>query len=70
MKHDLDRFGLFFVKNVLQNLHDKFFRRVIVVMQLDLIKRRAFDLLFGLGDQPVFMFGFPAAHGRLASPET
>jgi hypothetical protein len=64
MQHNLDRFGLFLVKNVLQNLHDKFFRRVIVIVQQNFIKRRAFDLLFGLGDQPVFVFGFPAAHSR------
>jgi len=33
VKHDLDRFSLFFMKDILKNLHNKLFGRVIVVVE-------------------------------------
>ncbi len=37
MEHDLNRFGLFFMKDILQNLHNELFSSVIVVMQENFI---------------------------------
>ena len=68
MEHDLQRFGLLFVKDILQDLHDKLLSGVIVVMQKNFIEGRAFELFFGLGDQPMFGFAFPAAHDRYYLP--
>ncbi len=50
MEHDLQRFSLLFVKDILQDLHDELLSSVIVVMQQYFIKRRPFDLFLGLGD--------------------
>jgi hypothetical protein len=66
VEHDLHRFGLFFVKNVLKNLHDKFLGRVIVIVQQNFVERRTFNLFLGLGDQSVIKISFSPAHGRLA----
>jgi len=37
VEHDLNRFGLLFMKNILQNLHNELFSSVIVVMQENFI---------------------------------
>ena len=50
VEHNLDRFRLLFMKDVLQNLHNELFSSVIVVMQENLIKGRALDLFLGLGN--------------------
>src|SRR4029078_5001606 len=50
------------MKNVLQNLHNELFGRVIVIVEQDFIEGRPLDLFFGLGDQAVFKFRISAAH--------
>jgi hypothetical protein len=69
VEHDLNGLGGFLVKNVLENLHDKFFGGVIVVMQQDFVERWSFELLLGLGDNLMLEF-FPSAHAAafLAKP--
>jgi len=37
VEHDLNRFGLLFMKDILQNLHNEFFSSVIVVVQENFI---------------------------------
>jgi hypothetical protein len=68
MEHDLHRLGLLLVKDILEDLHDELLSGVIVVMQENFIERRPFDLFFGLGDDFVLEFVFPAAHDRPCLP--
>ena len=62
MEHDLNGLGMFFVKDVLENLDDEFFSGIVVVVQQDLIKRGLLELFLCLGDHLMVEFCFLSTH--------
>ena len=62
VKHDLNRLGLLFVEDVLQDLNNEFLGSIIVIVEQNFVKRRLLELLLGLGNEAMLQVGFPSAH--------